>query len=546
MTKSPAAPDHPRSEPPLRKALRGALQRSGSALEAHSFIAFGLLLLIYLFAELGYSFDAPLWHDELFTFYIAQAPSLHAMLDQIRTVDLNPPLSYLLTRLSFHLFGAGTLQCRLPEIAGFALALLGVFAFVRRRAGNAFALLAAALLFGSRAGELVFQARPYGLMLGTSALALAFWQAASAPTRKGPPRSSWAELGLFFALTALLLTHIFGLFSWAALLVAEAVQSGRRRRVAPLRLAAMLLPLAATLLYLPMLQNHAKSAFPAAFQPTGNDIFLFYMGHVDRELICLWLSAFVIVLLAGKSWLRGSSSFVLTQAEWVAVCGLIAAPLILIGLLMLTHGAFFDRYGVIACLGTSVLFSVLFCFWTGNRAGAALVAIVIALLITGRLPNAVSTVSAAQVFRHTEPRVVPLNISLLQDPRLPLVTSSGLTFLEMQRREPDPLLSRTFYLTDSSAALTQAHATIFEGMALEARLFPIRSHVEPYAQFVSEHPVFYVLGTYDYPEDWLLRRLQANGAQLQVLGRVEGSYKDHELYKVQSPDSRSTNRPLQP
>ncbi len=53
-----------------------------------------------ILAQLGYSLASPLWHDE------------------IRRVDLNPPLSYLLTRLSFDLFDVGMLQCRLPEIAG--------------------------------------------------------------------------------------------------------------------------------------------------------------------------------------------------------------------------------------------------------------------------------------------------------------------------------------------------------------------------------------------------------------------------------------------
>ncbi len=488
-----------------------------------------MLLIVYGTAELGYSLAAPLWHDELFTFYIAQASSLHAMFDDIRSVDLNPPLSYLLTRASFALFGVGTLQCRFPEILGFAVAMASTFAFVRRRAGNSFALLAAALLFGSRAGELVVQARPYGLMLGASAFALACWRAAADPTRKG----RWfAELGLLVGLTALLLTHIFGLFAWMALALAEAVESFRLRRVSPLRAGAMLVPLTATLFYAPLLQSHAQSAFPAAFQPTGSDIFIFYMGHVDRELITLSLSALVIVVLAGRAWLRGSSRFPLTAAEWVAICGFMAAPMVLIASLMLTHGAFFDRYGVLACLGTAVFFSVLFCWWTGGRAGAAVIATAISLLITLRLPNAVQAVAAAQIFRHTEPRVVPLNTSLLKDPSLPLVTSSGLTFLEMQRREASPLLQRTFFLTDNDAALQGAHATIFSGMEMEARLFSIQSHVEPYTRFVTEHSTFYVLGTYDYPEDWLLRKLQADGAQLMLLGRAEGSYKDHELYLV--------------
>ena len=43
-----------------------------------------------------------------------------------------------------------------------------------------------------------------------------------------------------------------------------------------------------------------------------------------------------------------------------------------------------------------------------------------------------------------------------------------------------------------------------------------------------------------------MRQLQAEGAQLEVLGRVEGSYKDHELYRVRIPDGLLDNGRLQP
>lgn len=512
-----------------RFTLQAQLERLGQTGNTHPRSVLFLLFSIYVLAQLGYSLAAPLWHDELFTFYIAQACSTREMLAEIHRVDLNPPLSYLLTRLSFALFGVGTLQCRLPEIAGFGLAMLSLFYFVEQRAGSAFGLLAGCFLFASRAGELVTQARPYGLMLGFSALALLCWQAASVG-ETGSRRL--AALGLFAALAALLLTHVFGLLTLASLLVAEGVQIFAKRRMDMVRTLGLLLPLLVTLLYRPLLSNHAQSAFPVSFQPSGNDIFVFYMGHIDRELITLGLTAILLLLLGGRRWLRPTAGFALTLPEWFAIAGFLAAPMLLIGYLIATHGAFFDRYGVIACLGTAVLFAVLLQWWTAGRAIAALVAACLALLITGRLPDAMVAATQGHIFRQTEPVVQPLNTALLRDSSLPLVTASGLTFVEMQRREPLPLLQRTFYLTDTSSALQYAHATIFEGMREEATLFRFHSQVAPYAAFLMAHRHFYVLATYDYPEDWLLRKLQHEGAQIQVLGRVGGSYKDHELYEV--------------
>lgn len=513
----------------MRSRLRGFLDSAGFWLTAHEGLGLGALLLIYALAQLAYSFAAPLWHDELFTFYIAQAPSLGRMFEETRRVDLNPPLSYLLTRLSFQLFGVGTLQCRLPEIAGFALAFASLFVFIRRRAGGAFGLMAAAVLFASRAGELVTQARPYGLMLGFSALALACWQASS--ERDGSHH--WrAHVGLFAALAALLLTHVFGLLTWAVLAVAECVGSLQGRRFAPARWAAFLLPLLVVLTYRPLLGNHAQSAFPASFQPSGSDIFVFYIGHIDRELITLWLAAAVLVAVGGRAWLRPVARMALPLPEWFAVAGFLAVPLLLLGELMLTHGAFFDRYGAIACLGSAGLSTILFQWWTGGRAAAALVAACVALLISGRLPDAVDAMGQGHIFRHTEPTVLPLDTTLLRDPTIPVVVASGLAFVEMQRREPKALLGRTFYLTDTPSALRYAHATIFEGMPEEAVDFGFPGHTEAFGRFVVEHRAFYVLGTYDYPEDWLLRKLQHDGARLTVLGRVTDSYKDHELYEV--------------
>jgi len=515
------------------------LLSTGSWTEKHPAVALLALLLIWALAALKYSLAFPLWHDEIFTFFIAQAPSLHDLFHLTGSIDLNPPLSYLLTRASFDLFGIGTLQCRLPEILGFALAIVGTFLFVRRRAGNAYGLLAAALLLSGIPADLSIQARPYGLMLGLIALALVAWQASSSAVVRSY-RSTLADILLFVALAALLLTHVFGLLAWAAIAAGELVQSIERRRLEPARILAFLLPLAAVAFYIPLLQNHGTSAFPAAFQASPNDIFEFYIGHIARELICIWLSALTIILLAGRSWLRGSPGFFLTRPEWVVTSGLIAIPFVIIFRLMTLHAAFFDRYGTAGSLGIFILFAIFFCWWSGSRPASAVVAALIALLISSRIPDAITAATQGQIFRHTEPSAVLLSPVALTDPSLPLVDASGLTFLEMNRREPSQLLDHTYYLVGGPAAIQYAHASIFEGMALEAKLFHLRGQVETYSQFLQEHPHFYVFGTYEYPEDWLLRKLQADGATLRRLGDVDSSYKNHELYEVTMPARQAT------
>jgi hypothetical protein len=115
---------------------------------------------------------------------------------------------------------------------------------------------------------------------------------------------------------------------------------------------------------------------------------------------------------------------------------------------------------------------------------------------------------------------------------LPFVDASGVTFLEMDQRSDDSFDHRIYYLTDRQAAMQYAHATLFEGLSALTHEFPIRANVEPFDQFTQQHRTFLVYGSIEHPEEWLLRKLMADGATLQYLGKFPGSYIDEDLYQV--------------
>ena len=96
-------------------------------------------------------------------------------------------------------------------------------------------------------------------------------------------------------------------------------------------------------------------------------------------------------------------------------------------------------------------------------------------------------------------------------------------------------MSRVFYLTDHDAAMKYAHATIFEGTGILKQYWPIRGTVAPYRNFVRENSHFFVLGSPDYPEDWLIPKLMDDGAQLQFKGELGSTYKDHMIFEVTIP-----------
>src|SRR5271170_2449988 len=89
--------------------------------ETRKWIAFAAVSLLCGWARPHAMATRHLDHDELFTFYIAQAPSLRQMLALTRTIDLHPPLSYLLVRSSFAIFGVSAWSCRLPSFVAFVL-----------------------------------------------------------------------------------------------------------------------------------------------------------------------------------------------------------------------------------------------------------------------------------------------------------------------------------------------------------------------------------------------------------------------------------------
>lgn len=526
----------PRLFPRLRDASAHLLATLAHWLELHPAAAFTALLAVYLPASLAQSSAHLLWHDELFTLYIARARTLRALFADLRLIDLNPPLSYLLSRASLSAFTPGTLACRLPEIAAFAAAMLFLFCFVRRRAGVLFGLCSAALLLSSLAGELATDARPYALLLAFTSLGLLAWQRAREPRTQ-------RNLTLFLLLLAaagMLLSHVFGLLSWAALALGELARTVHRRRLDWPAALAFAAPLSVIGLYLPLLRSHGVAAFPPAFQPGGVDVFDFYIQHVDRELVVLLLAALLTAAILGRRRLRGRGTWLFSPPEWVSILALLATPAVIIAHLMLTHAAFFPRYGVVACISVALLATALLAFWTGGDPRSALLAAALALLISGQIASFVHGLPmllSRDPFRASEPIPQPCYACILSasiDPSLPLVDASGLTFLEMDHRESPEALRRVFFLTDD-AALEYAHATIFNGMELESRIFPIRAHVQDYISFLQQHPHFFVLGEFNYPEDWLLRKLLADGATLRLRGRVAGDYKDHELYEITSP-----------
>jgi hypothetical protein len=62
--------------------------------------------------------------------------------------------------------------------------------------------------------------------------------------------------------------------------------------------------------------------------------------------------------------------------------------------------------------------------------------------------------------------------------------------------------------------------------------FPIRAHLEDYRQFISTHSHFLVLAEYDFPMDWVMRKMLDDDIPLTFKGQFASSHGNVILVEV--------------
>jgi hypothetical protein len=512
------------------------VDRVGVWLDAREALLVACLVLAYIVIVFPLAYFRPLWHDELFTYNIGLSDNLTQMMDNLRRVDLNPPLIYILNYVTLRLPGAlandhtASLAARLPSIAGGLMASLGVFVLLRRRIGPLFSCATVVLLWNTLFLPYACEDRPYALVCGLLVLLAIAWQHATQAGRNPLWVAAVCCIGC-----GLLGSHFMGSFLLLAFVVAEVAQIWQRRRLDISLCFALLVPFAIPMLYRGMISTTGSTIYPLAFQPSGWTFVVEYLVLLGTSLI-LFIVSWVLCLEANTtpesvdqapSHLT-PSSVPPTLPEWLLLIVVLLEPMMFTALFMLRHAAFFGRYGLPGCIPLAILL-VLFLYrrFHGLRRTAVVLLAVSALTLLvypiGSITRAIRGGSENDSSKHSWSQV---------SPELPLVAASGLTFVEMNHRESSDLLRRTYYLTDRQAAIAYAHATLFENEAETSRIFHFRGQVLDLRSFEATHPRFLVLGTLDYPEDWLLRKLLADGASLRLLGKYETSYKDKSLYEV--------------
>jgi Dolichyl-phosphate-mannose-protein mannosyltransferase len=553
------------------------LHNMGNLAERYGWFFFAAISLASGWGLLNAMVTRHLDHDELFTYYIAQAPSIGQLVKLSHAVDLQPPLGYLLVRISFAVFGASSWSCRLPFLLAYVFTAALLFHFVRRLLSPLYGLIAT-LLIWSNPYAMATKARPYAILLCFTSLTLVAWYEAAG--RDGSIRGRTRLVIVILSGFGLLLSHVFGVLVYGAVMGAEIIRLWARRKPDWRLWIALLIPLISVVTYLPLLRNHSAMMFAEEYRVTPLALLSFYWESV-RFLI----TPLAFMVLLGILWpifrkeqigappripiaIRASLTFLLVCLSFL--------PFAIAILLARTGTAFFNRYGIVWLVPFAVVPALFLGYRThcdrlAGTAAVLLLAVCFFFNTIGKswfveqVSNFVPANAAAKVlYALAFPPIVPVHFppvpSYLQTafatapfvshlesvaPELPLVANTALTFLELDHQESPQVAQRLYMLSDEEAASTIAHDTVFARYEQVKAAFPmIRGKVEGYCSFISAHPRFVVVGAYNNPQGWLLRKLDQDGAQLRVIGTCGGNTEDCQIYEI-SLQSKQCVKPSQ-
>jgi len=517
----------------LRTRIRDRWDRIAAALERK------WLVSVILFAEVYAVITAlhamrRFWYDELFTFYMCRLPNMSAVWSALKDgADLNPPLFYVVTRACQAAFGNSELATRLPAILGFLVMSLCVFHFVSRFGSRLAGLAAMSFTVITGAYYYASEARAYGLVLGFSGLAAIFWQ--SAARNEG---RRIALPGLAAALAGALLSHCYAVLVMVPFALAEAARLISRRKLDWPMLAWLAVPCPAVLLYLPMFAATRGPTFDnPVYRPEWGSIPACYVTHFGAAL---WpvLAGLVILALARSNPEAPSEDrqgSAIPAHEITLAVGFALVPVFGVLLGMGVTGIFMDRYGVTALIGFSILIGALVARRARQSRPAA--AAVLFIFIGAFVLSSAVWIAGLYMKPHSSKTIAKPQLVLSDLSRdLPIVITNGLLFLEFDHYESKAVTDQLYFLTDAADAVRYTGTDAFDrGYYMLRRWFPIRAHLEDYRQFLSTHSHFLVLAEYDFPMDWVMRKMLDDGVPLSFKGQFPLQHGNAILVEVSRP-----------
>ncbi len=363
----------------LRDRLPIWMRAAEQYYDRHGLRIFCLLMAVFsTWAWVG-SRARLLWLDEVLGLSAATAPQLQDVFSALaRPVDINPPLYHLLARLSIASFGFSAFAARLPAFLGMLVFLLCLYIFISRRFSPCYGVLGALLVLSTYVPTFAWDARPYGVLLGLTGLAMVSYQ-------RRAERKDIASFVVFSLVCFLLpLTHYYGTLVIGPFLVAEVARTIKQKEMDRPSVIVMLLAPSAALFLLRNLIGAQKLAL-SHYQAPGH-LTSFVYG-TEMFIPPAWTICIAIAALAFGVWVGTAaeeSHLTRTHPEFsapelVLAISLLSLPFLGAVVTLFTH-AYVSRYFIAACAGYAVLICYLAACFRRRCPGVALLLSIAALL----------------------------------------------------------------------------------------------------------------------------------------------------------------------
>lgn len=470
-------------------------------------VLLGCLLLLSA-ATIPHAATRPFWYDELFTVELSDLPRFSLILDALSDgVDAQPPVLYIATRAARSAFGTSELATRAPALAGVALLAACLFWFVSRRTSPLWGAVTVLMMMASGAFPYAYEARPYGLYLGFSAMALLSWQVAV--------ESRFRKLsiaGLWLSLTLAISSHYYAVLVLLPLLLGESVRTLRNRRLDWPVLLSIVLAAPVILFYLPLIQGGVSLTTHVAFPAKINVLWGTYEFILAQAAAPLGFTLVAVLLVAEVAGESRPALPGLSLPETLACLGFLVLPLP--GYLMARAGGLelTERYLLPVVIGLAVLATCGLSKAAKRRtASAALFILVLGGWFAGR--NAYDLRMSG--LRRPGPFDVPY---VTGADGLPLVVANPVTFLHYRYYGTPAVASQAVYVAEPELALKYCGTDTMDRNLQQAKPY-FSLPLITWQQLRQQYPRFRMI-TSAGPFIWLPDRIKAEGGRMTVLSMV--------------------------
>ncbi len=476
-----------------------------------------LILFFSIFYFLGFCLIASqkvMWNDELFTFYIARLPHFSDIWKALLTgAEQTPPLSYVVTRFFWGLFGVTSLSTRLPEMVGVWFMGLCLLALVWRRTTFLYGFVAMLFPLITEVFHFATEARAYALVLGFSAFALLCWLWAT----EGRQRAL-ALVGLAASVAAAVSSHYYAVLILFPLSLGELVRSIARKKIDLAVWVSLCLGLTPLLFFLPLIES-ARSYAPHFWaKPHWVSMLDFYHRFLLPPTILGMAVIFGFVM--AYSAFRPASRVArpplrVPVHEFAAVWGFILIPVVGVVLAKTVIGAYDDRYAFPAVVGVCVVVGWgLYCAFDGSPA----MALAVSLMLFGAMIAKDIRSYHSMVDDRTARAGTYAFLEQYAKGSAPIVIANPGPFVELSHRPPADIRSRLLYLVDPGLAL-QDTATDDVERGVVAMKHWAGMNVRSFPSYVaSGHRCFIYVQNYPDQYEWLIPELIKIHWKLRVVG----------------------------